>query len=90
MVVVITNKVKLEGKNAYIEASKKMAKETEEVEGCICSKVLLSDVEDEVINLEVWESKEKFDQYDKSAFFKYKAELKPNFLGNTTKIYNEI
>ncbi len=90
MVVLITNKVKLEGKNAYIEASKKMAKETELVDGCVRSIVLLSDVEDEVINLEIWESKDKFEQYDNSAFLKYKSELRPNFLGNTVKIYDEI
>ncbi|MDO4467529.1 MAG: antibiotic biosynthesis monooxygenase family protein [Bacillota bacterium] len=89
MIVLIKNKVRLEGKKVYIEASKKMAKETEKVDGCISSTVLLSDVEDEVINLEVWKSKEAFDKYDGSAFLKYKAELKPNFLGNTTEIFQE-
>lgn len=88
-VVIIKNKVRLEGKEDYLKASKLFAGDMKNVEGCCDALVLDSiDENDVVVNLELWNSKEDFDRYDGSVFMKHKSNLKPNFLGNTTELYN--
>ncbi|MCD7840321.1 MAG: antibiotic biosynthesis monooxygenase [Erysipelotrichaceae bacterium] len=87
-VVIIKNKVSLLGKQKYIEESLLFAQDMEEVNGCMHSYVIESnEQEDIIVNLEIWESKEAYEKYDGSVFFKHKAKLKPYFLGNTTETY---
>ena len=86
--VIVRNKVNVEGKQEYIEISKKFAKEMVQVEGCIESKVLVSNLEqDSVINFELWRSEADFQNYNGEIFLKYKPELKKYFLGNETETF---
>lgn len=90
-ILVIKNIVKENGINEYIEVSKKMAEDTKKIAGCIDSIVCIDNVEKNcVVNIETWESKEAFEKYDGSAFLKYKVELKKNFIGNKTSIFETV
>lgn len=90
-ILVIKNTIKENGINDYVEVSKKMAEDTKKIEGCIDSIVCIDTVEKNcVVNIEMWTSKEAFEKYDGSAFLKYKVELKKNFMGNTTSIFETV
>ena len=86
MYIVITkNVVKEDGINDYIGVSKKFAEDTKKQEGCIDA-IVCRDIKETncVVNIETWECKEVFDAYDGNVFLKYKAELKRNFISNTS------
>ncbi|WP_315110719.1 antibiotic biosynthesis monooxygenase family protein [Clostridium intestinale] len=87
-VVIVKNKVKVEGKEEYIDVSRKFASDMTKVDGCIDAKVLVSNQEEDVVlNYELWESEEVFKKYDGSVFLKYKPELREYFIGNITETF---
>lgn len=92
MYIVITkNIVKEDGIKDYIEVSKKFVEDTAKQEGCIEAMVGRDkSINNCVVNFEKWKSKEAFEAYDGSAFLKYKAELKKNFISNTSLMFEAL
>lgn len=87
-IVIVKNKVKQSKKSEYMRHSRLFAEEVKRVAGCKNTYVLASvDYEDIVVNVEIWESKNAYEQYDGHVFLKYKEKLKPDFISNTTEIY---
>lgn len=92
MYILITkNIVKEDGINDYIEVSKKFAEDTKKQKGCIDAIVCKdTNLDNCIINIETWESKEIFEAYDGNAFLKHKVELKKNFISNTSLIFETL
>lgn len=92
MYIVITkNIVKEDGINNYIEVSKKFAEDTKKQEGCIDAIVCKdTSLDNCVVNIETWRSKDIFEAYDGNAFLKHKVELKKNFISNTSLIFETL
>lgn len=87
-IVIVKNKVKQSKKPEYMRDTRLFAEEMKKVTGCKNTYVLASaDYEDVVVNVEVWESKRVYEEYDGHIFLKYKKKLKPNFISNTTESY---
>ena len=87
-IVLVKNKVNKSKKTEYMRDSQLFAEEMKEVAGCKDTYVLTSaDYEDVIVNVEVWESKYVYEQYDGHVFLKYKEKLKSNFISNTIETY---
>lgn len=86
-VVMIRNNVENEYKDGYMKISRAFAQEMEQVTGCVKAEVMRSNLDDSIVNVEYWESKDVYEQYDGAVFMKYKKQLKEGFLGNTTETF---
>ena len=89
-VCVVKNITKQGCADAYYEVTKRFAQEMKNVDGCIDAFVLKSLSNPcEIVNVEYWQSKEKKEADDGSVFLKYKPELKPLFISNTSEEYEK-
>ena len=77
--------------DAYAEVSRRFGREMEELPGCRGFEVLRSDQEPEVVaNLICWESSEAVRADDGSTFLRFKPELKPLFVSDTTETFEAL
>ena len=89
MYIVMVRNIAKEGmETEYRDISKRMMEEMKELEGCVDARVLQAEEQASVIIDEiVWEDKEGSRIDDGSIFMKYKSQLKPLFLKNTTETF---
>lgn len=89
-IVLIRNKILEDHRNEYIEESKRMTEDMNNLDCCISSYVLENKKPDEVLNLTIWESEEAFEKHNLEIFLKHKPGLKPYFVRNTTEVYTDL
>lgn len=83
---IVDNTIRPEGKAGYLAAARDFAADsTQNDAGCIRMEVLCrEDQPDHIYIVSAWETEEAMQA--SATFLKYKARLKPAFLGNTTTI----
>lgn len=87
-IIVISNTVKEGFAEDYKKASVCFMNEMKTLPGLIDAQVWQDKSDqNQILNVIIWESEEASKADDGSLFMKYKPELKPYFLTNTTKTY---
>ena len=87
--IVITNTVRQGCSEQYKEVSKRFMNEMSQLPGCLRAEVWQDrDDECQILNVITWQTEEASKADNGSLFLKYKAELKPYFVTNTTKTYS--
>ena len=87
-IIMIKNIAKEGMETEYKNVSIQMMEDMKSLEGCIDARVLQSEENPNVIVDEIiWKSKDASKIDDGSIFMKYKPQLKPLFVSNTTETY---
>ena len=91
MYIVMVRNIAKEGMEAeYMDVSKKMMDDMKKLKGCVDARVLQAEENASIIIDEiVWEDKEASKIDDGSVFLKYKPQLRPLFVKNTTETFLE-
>lgn len=90
-IIVIKNTAKEGFAQEYREASVRFMNEMKSLPGLIDAQVWQdNNDQNQILNVIFWESKEAAKADDGSLFMKYKPELKPYFVTNTTQTYKSF